>query len=186
MCAGYTDQLVGLGGRNEGVVSRMANGYFTRRTETCRSVLTMLQQLGVVMMYAPPHSGKTSLCQLVTNMARASSVFQQVYHFGCAAASNTDESFQTQFRSMCGVTFDKAAQQASASNRTVIVIDEAQRFDKTAGCVWGWAKLILSTPTDIMRLMILIALSHGSTPLPSLGYTACPVEFSATRSIRIR
>ena len=34
--------------------------------------------------------------------------------------------------------------------------------------------------------MILTASSHGSKPLASMGYTASPIEFAATRSIVIR
>jgi len=183
--AGYTDQVTGLGGRGEGVVSRMATGYFTRRTETCRQVLSMLQEKGLLMMRAPPRSGKTSLCQLVAIMARASSMFQQVHYFSCAAVNN-DESFQIQFRSMCGITFDEAAQQASASNRTVIIIDEAQNTYDAVACLWGWAKRVLNIPTNPQWLMILTASSHGSKPLASMGYTASPIEFDATLSILVR
>ncbi|KAL3155862.1 hypothetical protein ABBQ32_012868 [Trebouxia sp. C0010 RCD-2024] len=182
---GYTNQVTGLGGRDEGVVNRMATGYFTRRTETINQVLDMLQEYGLVMMCAPPRSGKTSLCQLVTLKARASSMFQRVIYFSCAAVT-TNESFQIQFRSKCGVPFDEAAQQASASNRTVIVIDEAQRSYNSAACLWGWAKHVLNSPTNPQELMILTASSHGSKPLASMGYTASPIEFDAPRSILVR
>lgn len=86
----------------------MASGYFTHRTETCGQVLSMLQEKGLVMTRAPPRSGKTSLCQLVAIMANRSNMFQQVFYFSCAAV-NDDISFQTQFRTMCGVTFHDAA-----------------------------------------------------------------------------
>ena len=76
-----TDQVTGLGGRDEGIMSRMATGYFSRRSETCRQALNLLQEYGLVMMRAPPGSGKPSLCQLVTIVARASSMFQQVFYF---------------------------------------------------------------------------------------------------------
>ncbi len=184
-CAGYTDQATGLGDRDEGVVSRMAAGYFTRRTETCRQVLSMLQEKGLVMMRAPPRSGKTSLCQLVALTAKASSIFQQVFYFSCAAVNN-DASFSNHFHSKCGVKFDEAAQQASACNRTVVIIDEAQRTYDAAACLWGWAKHVLNPPTNPQQLMILTASSHGSKPLASMGYTASPIEFAATRSIVIR
>ena len=163
----------------------MESGYFTRRTETCRQVLSKLQEKGLVMMRAPPRSGKTSLCQLVAFMAKASNMFQQVFYLSCAAVDH-DVSFQILFRSMCGVTFVDAAQKASASNRTVIIIDEAQRTYDAAACLWGWAKHVLNSPTNPQRLMILTASSHGSRPLASLGYTAPPIEFAATRSIVIR
>ncbi len=163
----------------------MASGYFTRRTETCRQVLSMLQEKGLVMMRAPPRSGKTSLCQLVAFMAKASNMFQQVFYLSCAAVDH-DVSFSNQFHRKCGVTFDEAAQQASASNRTVIIIDEAQRTYDAAACLWNWAKDIVSSPTNPQWLMILTASSHGSKPLASMGYTASPIEFAATRSIVIR
>ncbi len=163
----------------------MATGYFTRRAETCRQVLSMLQDYGLVMIRAPPRSGKTSLCQLVTIMARASSMFQQVYYFSCAAVNN-DESFQIQFRSMCGVTFNEAAQQASTDNRTIIIIDKAQITYTAAAHLWGYAKRILHSPCTPQRLMILTASSHGSNPLASMGYIASPVEFDAAHSILIR
>ena len=145
----------------------------------------MLQEKGLVMMRAPPRSGKTSLCQLVAFMAKQSSMFQQVYYFTCAAV-NDDTSFSNQFRRMCGVTFDEAAQQASASNRTVIVIDEAQRTYEASACLWGWAKQILTSFTNPQQLMLLTASSHGSKPLASMGYTASPIEFAPTRSIVVR
>ena len=145
----------------------------------------MLQEKRLVMMRAPPRSGKTSLCQLVAFMAQASIMFQQVFYLSCAAV-NHDISFQNLFRSMCGVTFDDAAQRASASNRTVITIDEAQRTYDAAACLWGYAKHVLNSPTNPQRLIILTASSHGSRPLASMGYTASPVEFAATRSIVIR
>ncbi|KAL3131842.1 hypothetical protein ABBQ38_007555 [Trebouxia sp. C0009 RCD-2024] len=83
----YTCQVAGVGCRDEGVVSRLASGYFTRRTETCRQVLSMLQEKGLVMMRAPTRSGKTSLCQLVAITAKASNMFQQVFYLSCAAVS---------------------------------------------------------------------------------------------------
>ncbi|MCJ1241531.1 hypothetical protein MMC14_009536 [Varicellaria rhodocarpa] len=163
----------------------MASGYFTRRTETCKQVLSMLQDKGLVMMRAPPRSGKPSLCQLVAVMAKASNVFQQVFYLSCAAVDQ-NVSFSIQFHRKCGVTFDEAAQQASASNRTVIVIDKAQRTYNTAASLWKWAKDIVSSPSNPQWLMILTASSHGSNPLASMGYTPFPVEFAATRSIVIR
>ncbi len=163
----------------------MATGYFTRRTETCKQVLDMLQEKGLVMIRAPPRSGKTSLCQLVTIMARASSMFQQVYYFSCAAVDN-EESFQIQFRSMCGVTFNEAAQQASTDNRTIIIIDEAQNTYDAVAQLWGYAKRILNSPCTSQWLMILTASSHGSKPLASMGYIASPIEFDAPHSILIR
>lgn len=66
--SGSLDQNTGLGGSGEGVMSRTAAGYFTRRTETCRQVLNMLQEIGLVMMCAPLGSSKTSLCQPVAIM----------------------------------------------------------------------------------------------------------------------
>lgn len=87
---------------------------------------------------------------------------------------------------MCGVTFDEAAQQASASNRTVIVIDEAQRTYEASASLWGWAKQILTSFTNPQQLMLLTASSHGSKPLASMGYTASPIEFAPTRSIVVR
>ena len=162
----------------------MASG-LTRRTETCRQVLSKLQEKGLVMMRAPPRSGKTSLCQLVAFMAKASNMFQRVFYLSCVAVDD-DASFQILFCSMCGVTFDDAAQQASASNRTVIIIDEAQRTYDAVACLWGWAKHVLNSPTNPQRLMILTASSHGSRPLASMEYTASPIGFAATRSIVIR
>ncbi len=145
----------------------------------------MLQDYGLVMIRAPPRSGKTSLCQLVTIMARASSMFQQVYYFSCAAVNN-DESFQIQFRSMCGVTFNEAAQQASTGNRTIIIVDEAQNTYDAAAHLWGYAKRVLNSPSNPQWLMILTASSHGSKPLASMGYIASPIEFDATHSILVR
>ena len=126
-CTGYELQVTGLGDRDEGVMSRVSAGYFSERKDICQQVLSMLQEEGLVMMRAPPRSGKTSLCQLVVLMARESSVFQQVFYVTCAAVNN-DTSFSHQFHSMCGVTFEEAAQRASASNRTVIIVDEAQNL----------------------------------------------------------
>ncbi|DBA88764.1 TPA: hypothetical protein ACH3X1_004182 [Trebouxia sp. C0004] len=137
------------------------------------------------MIRAPPRSGKTSLCQLVTIMARASSMFQQVYYFSCAAVDN-EESFQIQFCSMCGVTFIEAAQQASTDNRTIIVIDEAQNTYDAAAHLCGYVQRILNSPCTPQWLMILTASSHGSKPLASMGYIASPIEFDAAHSILIR
>ena len=75
-----------------------------------------------------------SLCQLVASMVTESSIFQKVFYFTCAAVDD-DTSFSNDFRTMCGVTFDEAALQASASNRTVIVIDEAQRIYNSSACL---------------------------------------------------
>ena len=137
------------------------------------------------MMRALPRSGKTSLCQLVAFMAKVSNMSQQVFYLSCAAV-NQNVSFQILFRSMCGVTFDDAAQQASASNRTVITIDKAKRSYDAAACLWGWAKHDLNSPTNPQRFMIFPASSHSSKPLASMGYTASPIEFAATHSIVIK
>ena len=145
----------------------------------------MLQSYGVVTICAPPGTGKTSLCQLVTSIARASSVFQQVYYFSCDAVSN-NASFESQFHNMCGIAFYEAAQQASASNRTVIVIDEAQNTFDVVSSLWGWAKLVKSCPTNPQSLMILTASSHGCQTLASAGHIAPAIEFRASSSIVVR
>lgn len=127
----------------------------------------------------------SSLCQLVASMATESSIFQKVFYFTCAAVDD-DTSFSNHFRIMCGVTFDEAALQASASNRTVIVIDEAQRVYNSSARLWAWAKQILTSPKKSQQLMILTASLHGSKPLASMGYTASPIEFAPTRFIVVR
>jgi replication-associated recombination protein RarA len=119
-------RVTGLGDRDEGVVSRMSVGFFTRRAQTCQQLTRMLQQNGLVMVHGPPRSGKTSLCQLMAITARHSSIFQQVFYVNCAAVSSAT-SFQSQFQRRCGVTFDKAAQQASESNRTLFIIYDTHR-----------------------------------------------------------
>ncbi|KAL0046680.1 hypothetical protein WJX82_007049 [Trebouxia sp. C0006] len=45
----YTVRVTGLGDRDEGVVSRMSVGFFTRRAQTCQQLTRMLQQNGLVM-----------------------------------------------------------------------------------------------------------------------------------------
>ena len=184
-CAEYTLRVTGLGSRGEGVVSRVSVGYFTRRAKTCKQVVRMLQQERLVMIRGPPRSGKTSLCRLVALTAKDSSIFQQVFYFNCAAVYS-DTGFQCQFQQLCGVTFDEAAQQASVSYRTLFIIDDAHRTYDASACLWGWAKRILDHPTTPPPIMILTASSHGSKPLASMGYTASPVEFAATRSIVFR
>ena len=145
----------------------------------------MLQEKGVVMMRAPTRSGKTSLCQLVADMAEEDSNFQQVLYCSCAPVSHTNP-FAGHFHRDTGVSFDEAAQQASASNRTLVVLDGAHTTYDTAPCLWSTAKDILSAPGHPQHLMIFTASSHGSKPLASMGYTACPVEFAADRSIVFR
>ena len=65
----------------------------------------MLQEKGLVIMRAPPRSGKTSLCQLVAFMAKDSNMFQQVFYLSCAAVNDDccccHISFQILFRTMC-------------------------------------------------------------------------------------
>ncbi|DBA80761.1 TPA: hypothetical protein ACH3X1_007987 [Trebouxia sp. C0004] len=145
----------------------------------------MLQQEGLVMVRGLFRSNKTSLWQLMAIMARHSNIFQQVFYFSCAAVSS-DTSFHSQFHRSCGVTFDDSAQQASESNRTLFIIDDAHRTHEASACSWGWAKRILDHPTTLHPIMILTASSHGCKPLASMGYTASPVEFAATRSIVFR
>ncbi|KAL3156170.1 hypothetical protein ABBQ32_012458 [Trebouxia sp. C0010 RCD-2024] len=123
----------------------MATGYFTRRTETCKQVLNMLQEKGLVMMRAPPRSGKTSLCQLVALRARASNMLQQVVYISCAAVS-IGVSFSEQFHRICDVTFDEAAKPASAFNITVLTNDEAQRTYDAAANLWAGPSMFSPYP----------------------------------------
>ena len=143
-CAEYTLRVTGLGARDEGVVRRVSVGFFTRRAKTCQQVVRMLQHEGLVMVHGPPRSGKTSLCQLMAITARHSNIFQQVFYLNCAAVSGAT-SFERQFQRSCGVTFDEAAQQASESNRTLFIIDDAHRTYEVSACLWGWAKRTLAT-----------------------------------------
>ena len=183
--AEYTLRATGLGDRDEGVVSRVSVGFFTRRARTCQQVVRMLQQEGLVMVRGPPRSGKTSLCQLMAITARHSNIFQQVFHFNCTAVSSA-ASCQSLFQRDCGVTFDEAAQQASESNRTLFIIDDAHRSYEISACLWGWAKRILDHPTTPHPIITLTASSHRSKPLASMEHTAPLVEFAATRSIDFR
>ncbi len=62
--AEYTVQVTGLGDRDEGVVSRMSVGFFTRRAETCQQVVRMLQQDGLVMVRGPPVAARPAYVNL--------------------------------------------------------------------------------------------------------------------------
>ena len=167
-------------------MSRMSVGFFTRRAQTCQQLTRMLQQNGLVMVRGPPRSGKTSLCQLMAITARHSSIFQQVFYVNCAAVSSVT-SFQSQFQRRCGVTFDKAAQQASESNRTLFIIDGTHRIYWVTASLWGLAKRILDCPTTHTHpIMILTASLHRHKPLASMEYTAPLAKFAATRSIEFR
>lgn len=163
----------------------MSVGFFTRRAQTCQQVVRMLQQDSLVMVRGPPHSGKTSLCQLMAITARHSSIFQQVFYVSCAAVSSAT-AFQSRFQRRCGVTFDKAAQQASDSNRTLFVIDDTHRSYEVTASLWGLAKRILDHPTTPHPIMIFAASSHRHKPLASMEYTAPLAEFAATRSVEFR
>lgn len=136
-------------------------------------------------MRAPPRSVKTSLCQLVANMAKEDSNFQQVLYRTCAAVRSFNP-FPGHFCRETGVIFEEAAQQASAFNRTLVVLDGARTTYNTAPCLWSRAKDRLSAHSHPQHLMMFTASSHGSKPLASMGYTACPVEFAANRSIVFR
>ena len=184
-CAEYTLRVTGLGARHEGVMSRVSVGFFTRRAKTCQQVVHMLQHEGLVMVHGAPRTGKTSLCQLMAITARHSNMFQQVFYSNCAAVSSAT-SFDSEFQRSCGVTFDEAAQQASESNRTLLIIDDAHRTYEVSACLWGWAKHTLDHPTTPHPIMILTASSHRSKPLASMVYTAPLEEFAATRSIVFR
>ncbi len=183
--AEYKVRVTGLGCRDEGVVSRMLVGFFTRRAETCQQVVRMLQQNGLVMVRGPPRSGKTSLCQLMAITARHSNDFQQVFQFNCSAVSSATL-FHTLFQRSCGVTFDEAAQQASESNRALFIIDDAHRSYEVAASLWGLAKRIIDHPSTPHTIIILTASSHRHKPLESMEYIAPLAEFAATRSIDFR
>lgn len=123
--------------------------------------------------------------QPVSACGKEDSNFQQVLYCSCAAVSRTNP-FAGHFCRETGVSLDEAAQQASASNRTLVVLDGAHTTYDTAPYLWSTAKDILSAPGQPQHLMIFTASSHGSKPLAGMGYTACPVEFAADRSIVFR
>ena len=52
----------------EGLNARRAT-YHTPRRETCYTILDLVAEQGVVLMKAPPHSGKTALLQLLEQAA---------------------------------------------------------------------------------------------------------------------
>ena len=112
-------------------------------------------------------------------------MFHQVHCF-CCAAVDTDESFQNYFHNRCGVTFNEATQQASAGNITLIILDSAQGTYDAVTSLWECANRVLNSPITPQWLMILIAASHGTKPLASMGYPGPPIEYSDTHSILLR
>ena len=56
----------------EGIYERRLLHLCTERSGTVQAILIKLQRKKALQLYAPPFTGKTSLCQLVTEMAKRS------------------------------------------------------------------------------------------------------------------
>ena len=59
-----------VGSPYEGLSARRST-YHTPRRETCSAILDLVVQQGVLLIKAPPHSGKTALLQLLQQAAGA-------------------------------------------------------------------------------------------------------------------
>ena len=60
----------GAGSPYEGLVARQTT-YHTPRRETCNAILALVAKQKVLLIKAPPHSGKTVLLQLLEQAAGA-------------------------------------------------------------------------------------------------------------------
>ena len=60
----------GAGSPYEGLVARQTI-FHTPRRQTCNNVLALVAQQRMVLITAPPHSGKTALLQLLEQAAGA-------------------------------------------------------------------------------------------------------------------
>ena len=95
------------------ISSRMAQGYYTARTQTCIQVLDKLRNVGAIMLLSPPASGKTSLCQLIVDVARKSSAFESAYYVNCAAVDSHTGFFGSLHRFNRGHPFEVALRKLS-------------------------------------------------------------------------
>ena len=193
---------------SEGIWGRLDQTYFSRRLSTVDGIFKIVLDKGVVLLRAPPRSGKTSLCQLAVLRAQDKHVFDDVHFVRCIGlrpGGNT--TFEQLFKEQCKVTFAAACQtpsssptsaarvqpsssrtRASGSGSVLIVIDEAQQtYDPGTGSValWDKVKLLGSTDQTERRLYFLLAASRGSNPSVS-NVSSTPVELRLAQTVPMR
>lgn len=206
LCAGvyHCRGIKFIGQENEGISSRMAQGYYTARTQTCIQVLDKLRNVGAIMLRSPPASGKTSLCQLIVDVARKSSAFESAYYVNCAAADSHTGFFGSWHRFNHGHPFEVASsslasspthtdcgsdQQGQARLVKLIVVDEAHRTynqDKH-GCSELWSRVRECAAAKDARVVFLFAAPHGSDLSACTGtMAASPYTFGPDQTISLR
>ena len=193
---------------SEGILGRLDQTYFSRRLSTVDAIFKMVLDKGIVLLRAPPRSGKTSLCQLAVMRAQHEHVFDNVHFVRCIGLGpGRNKDFEQLFKSQCKLTFTAACQtpssspssaargqpsssrtHASGSGSVLIVVDSAQEtYDPGADSValWDKVKLLSSTEQTERRLYFLLAASRGSNPsvsdLPSL-----PMEVGVDQTVPLR
>lgn len=163
-------------------------------------VLDKLWSVGAVMLRSPPASGKTSLCQLIIDVARKSPAFESAYYVNCAAVDSRTGFLDAWDRCNSGCPFAEAScsptlspmdtdcGSAQARSVKLIVVDEAQRTynQNHPGCSELWSRL-KECATQNARVLFLLAAVHGSDPIASTSIMAAtPYTFGLDQTIALR
>ncbi len=80
------------------------------------AIFKMVLDKGIVLLRAPPRSGKTSLCQLAVMRAQHEHIFDNVHFVRCIELGpGRNKDFEQLFKSQCKLTFTAACQTPSSS-----------------------------------------------------------------------
>eukprot|EP00898_Chlorokybus_atmophyticus_P002405 jgi/Chlat1/3165/Chrsp22S03404 len=165
----------GEGSRSEGIKRVL---YVTRRKTLCNRLWQLVAKLGLVIIKAPPQSGKTSLLQLVKEAADALNMrcffislltFPPPFKLNDIIQRETGNTLEElmNMRDTDGIVLTSALSLSTwVGTKTLVLIDEAQVLyhveNTESKFLWGSA--IKALRQDLSSCRIILACSYGLSP----------------------
>ncbi|KAG0580761.1 hypothetical protein KC19_4G197300 [Ceratodon purpureus] len=155
------------------------------RVETARKLCELVDELGAILIRAPPGSAKTSLLQLVAQIITPT-IFENVYYISLAEVSGkTFESLWAEWYPGINLTGIRSPPKCTGTNPerrpNLLLVDEGQAGIHMNLTLWGTLKSVMGGFKPHLRMIVVSA--WGSELAATLKTAYTPGGFGRSSSV---
>lgn len=161
-------------GNGEGVGG---NSFAIKRAIKCGKLLQQVNEHGVLLLRAPPSSGKSSIITFTAELAQRLGTYQQIYSISLLNWKKDQVPLQDFIRSASNKTMFEHLDQHDQKH--LIMIDETQKMYEADEEMWNVIKSHMNTSTrQASNVRLLLVASYGESPsINGRAAAATPITF---------
>ena len=153
------------------------------RKEKCEDCLLHLKNENVVLLRAPPYSGKTSFATLLKYFATESKKYESVYSISFLTLSNEEDVLQYLDNHLKIPFMDLF----NSQSKTLLILDETQMtYGYSDSQFWNILKNHMNAGTGPKNIHILLLAAYGESNSNNIlceGFQGTPISFTNALSL---